>query len=57
MSHDHLCPPGLKGDATNCLTCILIRKARAEEWHKMEAISNALLSISRARHADPTVDS
>lgn len=49
MNHDHLCPPGLKGDAANCLTCILLRKARDEEWAKMAAMSEALLRIATRR--------
>jgi hypothetical protein len=33
--HDHLCPPGIKLDREQCLTCRLLSRARAEEWQKI----------------------
>lgn len=43
--HDPLCPPGIKPDHENCLTCMLLRKARAEERGKFEAVANMLRSL------------
>lgn len=43
--HDPLCPPGIKPDHEKCLTCILLRQARAEERGKFVAVANMLRSL------------
>lgn len=40
--HDPLCPPGIKPDYEKCLTCALLRKARAEERGKVLAVAETL---------------
>ena len=40
--HDPLCPPGIKPDHERCLTCMLLRKARAEERNKVLAVTEML---------------
>ena len=40
--HDPLCPPGIKPDHESCLTCMLLRKARAEERGKVLAVAETL---------------
>ena len=43
--HDPLCPPGIKPDHEKCLTCTLLRQARAEERGKFMAVANMLRSL------------
>jgi hypothetical protein len=41
MTHDPLCPPGIKGSSESCLTCLLLRKARQDEISKLISLAEA----------------
>jgi hypothetical protein len=43
--HDPLCPPGIKPDHEKCLTCMLLRRARAEERGKFVAVAQMLRGL------------
>ena len=45
MSHDALCPPGMKAGDELCPWCVLIRKARADERRKVLAVADALRAV------------
>ena len=45
MSHDALCPPGMKAGDKLCPWCVLIRKARADERAKILAVADALRAV------------
>ena len=52
--HDPLCPPGIKPDHERCLTCMLLRKARAEERGKFAGVAKMLRAMTEpAEMSDP----